>query len=130
MIKYLLPLALAALLSGCNQDCDGHVYILAQGLKAGDSVPGKMSPAQLPPGFPRAQLSSDGSYAGRKAYCNVNAARSDQQDSVRASRLNAGAWSIWQTDARWPDAVHPYRPGDWRLKAPAKLVKEMENHGS
>ena len=39
-----------------------------------------------------------------------------------------GAWSVWQTDARWPDDVHPYRPADWRLKAPARLVKEMEKH--
>lgn len=129
MIKLLLPLALAALLTGCQQDCDGHVYVLAQGLAAGASVPGKMAPSALPAGFPRNQLSADGSYAGRKAYCNVNAARSDYVDSARAGRIAVpGAWSVWQTDARWPDDVHPYRPADWRLKAPARLVKEMEKH--
>lgn len=130
MIKLLFPLALCALLSGCQQDCDGNVYVLAQNLAAGDSVPGKMTPQQLPADFPRNQLSSDGSYAGRKSYCNVNAARSDYLDSVRAGRVVPGKWSIWQTDAAWPDAVHPYRPADWRLKAPARLVKEMEQHGS
>ena len=118
------------LLSACQQDCDGNVYVLAQGLGAGAAVPGKMLPSQLPPGFPRDQLSSDGSYAGRKAYCNVTAARSDYQDSVRAARLTPGPWSVWRTDAHWPDAVHPYRPADWRLRAPARLVKEMEQHGS
>ena len=50
-------------------------------------------------------------------------------DSARAGRIAVpGAWSVWQTDARWPDDVHPYRPADWRLKAPARLVKEMEKH--
>lgn len=118
------------LLAACGPRCDG-VYVIAQGRQAGDALPGRLTPGQVPAELPRRLLSADGAYAGTKAYCSVDAARSDYLDSARAGRVTVpGAWSIWRTDARWPDDVYPYREADWRLKAPARLQKEEETHGS
>ena len=131
----LLPLLLTALLAGCQRDdCTDGVFVLS-GTDFGDvpaanvaAMPGRLPPGKLPAGL---QPSADGHYPGTKAYCSALAARSDYNDALKGGRLQAGKpWYVYRLDARWPQDVYPYREADWRLKAPARLLKKEEAHSS
>ncbi|MFC3531459.1 DVU_2496 family lipoprotein [Vogesella facilis] len=135
-MKLALPLILlAALLAGCKrQDCTDGVFVLT-GQDYGDApaanvapLPGRLPAGQVPAGL---QLASDGHYPGTKAYCSVLAAHSDYSDALKGNRLQRGQpWFVYRLDARWPQDVYPYHEADWRLKAPARLLKKEESHGS
>ncbi|MEQ6289930.1 DVU_2496 family lipoprotein [Vogesella sp. GCM10023246] len=131
----ILPLLLTAVLAGCQRDdCTAGVFVLS-GTDFGDvpaasvaAMPGRLPPGKLPAGL---QPSADGHYPGTKAYCSALAARSDYRDALKGGHLQAGKpWYVYRLDARWPQDVYPYREADWRLKAPARLLKKEETHGS
>lgn len=135
MKNLILPLLLTAALAGCQRDdCTDGVFVLS-GQDFGDApaanvapMPGRLPAGQLPAGL---QPASDGHFPGTKAYCSALAARSDYSDALKGNRLQPGQpWYVYRLDARWPQDVYPYREADWRLKAPARLIKKEESHGS
>jgi hypothetical protein len=78
----------------------------------------------VPPGAPRAALEPDGSYAGGRVFCSVAEAKATMAELQAKGRIPPGRhWQVYEVAANWHDDVYEARPGEYRLKRSARLVR-------
>lgn len=127
--------AVASLLAGCaasgpGSGC-GTVYTLgepevAQAIARGQHVtkPGALAAHLVPKSAPRATLEADGSYAGGRVFCSVAEARSAAAELAKEGVLPKDRpWRVYEVAASWDKDVYEKRPGEYRLKRPARMVQ-------
>jgi len=132
LLAALAPLALAACTSVTPRDCT-PVYTLGDSgvsaaIASGRPVmkPGPVPAVAVPPGTPRAALEPDGSYAGGRVFCSVPEARAALAELRTKGAIPAGRpWRVYVVAASWREDVYESRPGDYRLKRSARMVKEV-----
>jgi hypothetical protein len=129
----LVALVLAAI-GGCASDpkagC-GTVYTIgepeaAQAIARGQTVtkPGPLPAHVVPRSAPRAALEADGSYAGGRVFCSPAEARSAAAELGAEGVLPKDRpWRIYVVAAEWTKDVYEKRPGEYRLKRPARMTQ-------
>lgn len=136
--KVLAAAALAlAVAAGCattpTADCS-HVYTLgdadvAPAIARGQRVtkPGPLPAHVVPKSAPRPALEPDGSYAGGRVFCSVAAARTDAVELAAKGILPKDRpWRVYEVEASWAKDVYEKRPGEYRLKRAAPMIKLAE----
>ena len=125
-----------ALLAACAgappRDCT-HVYTIgdrdvAAAIARGQTVtkPGPLPAHVVPPSAPRPALEPDGSYAGGAVFCSVAESRAAGSELVAKGVLAKNRpWEVYEVAANWQTDVYQKRPGEYRLKAPARMVKAV-----
>jgi hypothetical protein len=124
-----------AMIAGCASDpparsC-GTVYTLgepevAQAIARGQNVtkPGPLPAHTVPPSAPRPALEPDGSYAGGRVFCSVAEARTAAVELTAKGVLPKDRpWRVYEVAAVWDKDVYEKRPGEYRLKQPARMTK-------
>jgi hypothetical protein len=127
----LAPLLLAACAGVTPPDC-APVYTLGDAgvsaaIASGRIVtkPGPVPAVAVPPGAPRAALEPDGSYAGGRVFCSVPEARAALAELQAKGAIPAGRpWRVYEIAASWREDVYEPRPGEYRLKRSARMVRE------
>jgi hypothetical protein len=130
LLAVLAPLALAACAGTASRDCS-PVYTLgdpgvATAIAGGQTVtkPGPVPAKAVPPGAPRAALEADGSYAGGRVFCSVPEARTALTELQAKGAIPPGRpWRVYEVAASWREDVYESRPGEYRLKRPARFVR-------
>jgi hypothetical protein len=129
----LVTLVLATI-GGCASDpkpgC-GTVYTLgepeaAQAIARGQTVTkaGPQPAHAVPRSAPRAVLEPDGSYAGGRVFCSVAEARTAAPELVAQGVLPKDrSWRVYIVAAEWDKDVYEKRPGEYRLKRPARITQ-------
>ena len=123
-----------AVLAGCASDSGrscGTVYTLgepeaAQAIARGQAVtkPGTLPAHAVPRGTPRAVLEPDGSYAGGRVFCSIADARAAAPELVAQGVLPKDrSWRVYIVAAEWDKDVYEKRPGEYRLKRPARMTQ-------
>jgi len=123
-----------ALLASCASDSGrscGTVYTLgepeaAQAMGRGQPVakPGPLPATAVPRGTPRAVLEADGSYAGGRVFCSAAEARAAVPELEAQGMLPKGRpWRVYIVAAEWDKDVYEKRPGEYRLKRPARMTQ-------
>ena len=123
-----------ATLAGCASDSGkscGTVYTLgepeaAQQIARGQTVtkPGPLPAHAVPRGTPRGVLEADGSYAGGRVFCSAAEARAAAPELVAQGVLaNDRPWRVYIVAAEWDKDVYEKRPGEYRLKRPARMTQ-------
>jgi len=131
LLAALAPLALAACAGVTPHECT-PVYTLgdsgvSSAIARGQTVmkPGPVSAVAVPPGTPRAALEPDGSYAGGRVFCSVPEARAALTELHGKGAIPPGRpWRVYVVAASWREDVYESRPGDYRLKRAARMVRE------
>jgi len=127
-----------AVLAGCASDSGrscGAVYTLgeadaAQAIARGRTVtkPGPLPPSSVPRGVPRGVLEADGSYAGGRVFCSVAEARAAAPELMAEGGLAKDrSWRVYVVAAEWDKDVYEKRPGEYRLKRPARMTQQVAN---
>ncbi|HTO49229.1 MAG TPA: DVU_2496 family lipoprotein [Burkholderiales bacterium] len=123
-----------AVLAGCASEpgpsC-GTVYTLgeaeaAQAIARGQTVtkPGPVPAHAVPRGTPRGVLEPDGSYAGGRVFCSAAEARAAAPELVAQGVLPEGrSWRVYIVAAEWDKDVYEKRPGEYRLRRPARITQ-------
>ena len=134
---WLWPLAAlaVAVIAGCassapERSC-GIVYTLgepevAQAIARGQNVtkPGPLPAHVVPPSAPRPALEADGSYAGGRVFCSVAEARTAAVELAATGVLPKDRpWRVYEVAATWDKDVYEKRPGEYRLKRPARMTR-------
>ena len=127
--------AAAALIAGCaasgpGSGC-GTVYTLgepevAQAIARGQQVtkPGPLPAHTVPKSAPRAALEADGSYAGGRVFCSAAEARTAAVELAKEGVLPKDRpWRVYEVAASWEKDVYEKRPGEYRLKRPARMIQ-------
>jgi len=124
-----------AVIAGCASDPPGRscatVYTIgepevAQAIARGQNVtkPGPLPAKAVPPSAPRPALEPDGSYAGGRVFCSVDEARTAAVELAAKGVLPKDRpWRIYEVAAVWDKDVYEKRPGEYRLKQPARMTK-------
>jgi hypothetical protein len=138
MAKSLLwPLAALgfAVLTGCTSTAPGSgcgiVYTIgepevAQAIARGQNVtkPGPLPAHVVPRSAPRPALEPDGSYAGGRVFCSVAEARTAAVELTAKGVLPQDRpWRVYEVAASWDKDVYEKRPGEYRLKRPARMTQ-------
>ena len=131
LLAALAPLVLAACAGVPPRDCT-PVYTLgdssvSSAIASGRTVtkPGPVTAVAVPPGTPRAALEPDGSYAGGRVFCSVPEARTGLIELQAKGAIPAGRpWRVYEVAASWREDVYESRPGEYRLKRSARMVRE------
>lgn len=121
-------------LAGCASESGrscGTVYTLgepevAQAIARGQTVtkPGPLPPHAVPRGTPRAVLEPDGTYAGGRVFCSAAEARAAAPELVAQGVLPKDRpWRVYIVAAEWDKDVYEKRPGEYRLKRPARMTQ-------
>ncbi|MGH8682236.1 MAG: DVU_2496 family lipoprotein [Burkholderiales bacterium] len=131
LLAALAPLVLAACAGATPRDCTPIYALGDSGVSAaiagGRTVmkPGPMPAMAVPPGAPRAALEPDGSYAGGRVFCSVPEARAALTELRARGAIPAGRpWRVYEVAASWREDVYQSRPGEYRLKRSARMVRE------
>lgn len=123
-----------AVLAGCASEpgasC-GTVFTLgesevAQAMARGQPVtkPGPLPAHAVPRGTPRAVLEPDGSYAGGRVFCSAAEARAAVPELAAQGVLPKDhTWRVYIVAAEWDKDVYEKRPGEYRLKRPARMTQ-------
>jgi hypothetical protein len=123
-----------AVLAGCasepGRSC-GTVYTLgepeaAQAIARGQPVtkPGPLPAHAVPRGTPRGVLEADGSYAGGRVFCSAAEARAAAPELVAQGVLAKDRpWRVYIVAGEWDKDVYEKRPGEYRLKRPARMTQ-------
>jgi hypothetical protein len=130
LLAALVPLVLSACAGATLRDCS-PVYTLgdagaATAIASGQTVmkPGPVPAVAVPPGAPRAALEPDGSYAGGRVFCSVPEARAALAELQAKGAIPAGRpWRVYEVAASWREDVTELRPGEYRLKRSARMVR-------
>jgi len=123
-----------AVLAGCASESGrscGTVYTLgepeaAQAIARGQAVtkPGLLPAHAVPRGTPRAVLEPDGSYAGGRVFCSAAEARAASTELMAQGVLPKDRpWRVYIVAAEWDKDVYEKRPGEYRLKRPARMTQ-------
>jgi hypothetical protein len=124
-----------ALIAGCASNAPGRscgtVYTIgepefAQAIARGQNVtkPGPLPAHAVPPSAPRAALEPDGSYAGGRVFCSVAEARAGAVELTAGGVLPKDRpWRIYVVAASWEKDVYEKRPGEYRLRRPARMTQ-------
>ena len=124
-----------AVIAGCASDPPGRscgtVYTLgepevAQAIARGQNVtkPGPLPAHAVPPSAPRPALEPDGSYAGGRVFCSVDEARTAAVELTAKGVLPKDRpWRVYEVAAVWDKDIYEKRPGEYRLKQPARMTK-------
>jgi hypothetical protein len=131
LLAAFAPLVLAACTGVTPRDCT-TVYTLGDSgvsaaIAGGRTVmkPGPLPAVAVPPGAPRAALEPDGSYAGGRVFCSVPEARAGLIELQAKGAIPAGRpWRVYVVAATWREDVYESRPGEYRLKRSARMVRE------
>jgi hypothetical protein len=133
-MKHVLFVIASLTLTACGtappRDC-AQVYALGDGAAAtaiarGETVikSGPLPAAAVPPNMPRAALEPDGSYAGGLVFCSLSDARDGlEQLSAKGALPKGRPWRIYEVAADWRQDVREPRPGEFRLKRGAKMIR-------
>src|SRR5262245_52948620 len=125
-------------LAGCASEsvksC-GTVYTLGepeavQAIARGQPVtkPGPMPAHAVPRGTPRGVLEPDGSYAGGRVFCSAAEARAALPELEAQGVLPKDRpWRVYVVAAEWDKDVYEKRPGEYRLKRPARITQQVAN---
>ena len=126
-----------AVIAGCasgapGRDC-GIVYTIgepevAQAIARGQNVtkPGPLPAHVVPPSAPRPALEPDGSYAGGRVFCSVAEARTAAVELTAQGVLPKDRpWRVYEVAASWDKDVYEKRPGEYRLKRPARMTQAV-----
>ena len=126
-----------AVIAGCastapppGRSC-GIVYTIgepevAQAIARGQNVtkPGPLPAHVVPPSAPRPALEPDGSYAGGRVFCSVAEARAAAVELTAKGVLPKDRpWRVYEVAASWDKDVYEKRPGEYRLKHPARMTR-------
>ena len=124
-----------AVIAGCastapERSC-GIVYTIdepevAQAIARGQNVtkPGPLPAHVVPPSAPRPALEPDGSYAGGRVFCSAAEARTAAVELTAKGVLpKERPWRVYELAASWDKDVYEKRPGEYRLKHPARMTK-------
>jgi hypothetical protein len=130
LLAVAAPFALAACAGTAPRDCS-PVYTLgdagaAAAIASGQTVmkPGPVPAVAVPPGAPPAALEPDGSYAGGRVFCSVPEARAALAELQAKGAIPAGRpWRVYEIAASWREDVTELRPGEYRLKRSARMVR-------
>ena len=98
----------------------------AQAIARGQIVtkPGPQAAHAVPRSAPRAVLEPDGSYAGGRVFCSVAEARAAAPELVAEGVLpKERPWRVYVVAAEWDKDVYEKRPGEYRLKRPARITQ-------
>ncbi len=128
-----VPFALAACAAPPPHDCSG-VYVLGDAVGAAAVANGQhlmrsgpLPKALVPPTVPRGALEPDGSYAGARVFCTVPAARAAVAEMQAQGALTPGREErVFQLEATWANDVYEFRPGDYRLKHAAPVLRTAD----
>jgi len=109
----------------------GIVYTIgepevAQAIARGQTVtkPGPLPAHVVPPSAPRPALEPDGSYAGGRVFCSVAEARTAAAEMAAKGVLPKDRpWRVYEVAASWDKDVYEKRPGEYRLKHPARMTQ-------
>ena len=109
----------------------GIVYTIgepefAQAIARGQNVtkPGPLPALAVPRSAPRPALEPDGSYAGGRVFCSVAEARTAAVDLTAKGVLPKDRpWRVYEVAASWDKDVYEKRPGEYRLKHPARITQ-------
>jgi hypothetical protein len=109
----------------------GVVYAIgepevAQAIARGQNVtkPGPLPAHVVPPSAPRTALEPDGSYAGGRVFCSADEARAAAVELTAKGILPKDRpWRVYEVAASWDKDVYEKRPGEYRLKHPARMTK-------
>jgi len=126
-----------AVIAGCASTAPppGHscsiVYTIgepevAQAIARGQNVtkPGPLPAHVVPPSAPRRVLEPDGSYAGGRVFCSVAEARTAVVELTAKGVLPKDRpWRVYEVAASWDKDVYEKRPGEYRLKHPARMTQ-------
>jgi len=134
LLAALAPLVLAACAGVPPRDCT-PVYTLgdssvSSAIASGRTVmkPGPVPAVAVPPGTPRAALEPDGSYAGGRVFCSVPEARAGLIELQAKGAIRAGRpWRVYEVAASWREDVYESRPGEYRLRRSARMVREASD---
>jgi hypothetical protein len=99
---------------------------VAQAIARGQVVtkPGPLPAHVVPPSAPRVALEPDGSYAGGRVFCSVAEARSATAELTAKGVLPKDRpWRVYEVAAGWEKDVYEKRPGEYRLKRPARMTQ-------
>jgi hypothetical protein len=130
LLAVLAPLVLAACAGTAPRDCS-PIYTLGDSgaaavIAKGQTVmkPGPVPAVAVPPGTPRAALEADGSYAGGRVFCSVADAQAALAELQAKGAVPAGRpWRVYEVRANWRADVTEFRPGEYRLKRSAPIVR-------
>ncbi len=86
--------------------------------------PGPLPAHVVPPSAPRPALEPDGSYAGGRVFCSVAEARTAAAELAAKGVLPKDRpWRVYEVAATWGKDVYEKRPGEYRLKHAAQMVR-------
>jgi hypothetical protein len=130
LLAVAVPLVLAACAATTPRDCSS-VYALGDAgaaavIARGQTVmkPGPVPAVAVPPGAPLAALEPDGSYAGGRVFCSVPEAQQALAELQAKGAIPAGRpWRVYEVAASWREDVAEFRPGEYRLKRSARMVR-------
>ena len=123
-----------AVLAGCASDSGrscGTVYTLgepeaAQAIARGQAVtkPGPLPAHAVPRGTPRARARAGRQLRGRAGVLLVADARAAAPELVAQGVLPKDRpWRVYIVAAEWDKDVYEKRPGEYRLKRPARMTQ-------
>jgi len=127
-----------AVIAGCASEPPARscaaVYTIgepevAQAIARGHNVtkPGPLPARAVPPSAPKRALEPDGSYAGGRVFCTAGEARTAATELVAKGVLPKDRpWRIYEVGAAWDKDVYEKRPGEFRLKQPARMTKPVD----
>jgi hypothetical protein len=128
-------LGVAAAIAGCATGGSAPgckiVYTIgepevAQAIARGRNVtkPGPLPAHVVPASAPRTALEPDGSYAGGRVFCSVADARAAAAELTAKGVLPKDRpWRVYEVGASWEKDVYEKRPGEYRLKHPARMTQ-------
>lgn len=133
LVSAAMSFALAACAGALQRDCTG-VYTIGDAMVAAAVTNGRRVvrsgplPAKLvPQSAPRGALEADGSYGGAHVFCAVPEAQAALAE-VQAKGIAAPGrrLRVYQVAASWTNDVYELRPGEYRLKHSARVLRAAD----
>jgi hypothetical protein len=133
-MKHVFLIVASLVLGACgsvpSRECS-PVYALgdvalAGAIARGETVvkAGPLPAAAVPSNMSRTALEPDGSYAGGLVFCSLRDARETlAQLSAKGALPKGRPWRVYEVAADWAEDVREPRPGEFRLKRAAKIIR-------